>query len=50
MAYLTIAVAWAGSIAGSVYLVTHGHPWFGLLVFVVGMSARTTSKRDEVND
>ena len=46
MAYLAVAVSWASSIAGAVYLVTHGHPWFGALVLLIGMSAKTYGRNE----
>jgi hypothetical protein len=51
LAVVAVCIGAVGIIGIGAYLVVHGHPWFGLLVIIIGSSVRLktgdAAKEDE---
>lgn len=47
MMFLAAAFSIVGSLAVGAWLVINGHPWFGLLVILLGACMRYSSERKE---
>jgi len=45
MEIFAMAIMFVGGIWGAIYLIMHGHPWFGLFVLIITHSLRRSSRR-----